>query len=497
MIIATRGGRRLLVAAGAMGLAIGAAASWGTRAEAQTPTVVQAEGDAYAVYAQASLLGQQPIHVGPVSQSLAYVPPGTTQNSAASLVNCTNSVGPSCLDPLVNGLNVLQSNADAGITPVKTHCDGAPPGFGGETITGGNACVTIASIAALNAGSPDKPQDQLFASAVTSESQMQGCGYGKAIGKTEILNLTIGGTELVGPDPGALFDVTPPANTVISVGGLITVILNEQHYDNQGHGFIVNAIHVFTSADLGSLANVDLVIGHAHSEDMCDTGTVSTPPGNPGGGGQNVPTGTKLDSTKHADPGEVVTYTLTITSNQCEVVSVTDFLPSGFQYVAGSASGDLGTSPTVTQSTSNPAIQQLDWYNPSGFLKAKLVETFKAKVPANAAPGDYVNNVAGDSSEPAGSQLGCGSFEFSDTLPVNGPIPANNGNNPGIIVPRSGGTPTPAPTATPTAAVSPVTTPISTPNTAGGSPAGWATPFGLFLLGGLAVLRRRASRRTH
>jgi len=499
----TRGGRRLLIATAALSVGFGAAASWGMRVSAQTatPSVVQAEGDAYAVYGEASVLGNAPIHVGPVSQALAYVPPNAVQSAAASVVNCNNAVGPNCVDPLVDGINVLQSNADAGKSQLTTHCDGAPPGFGGDKIIGGNACETIASIAALNAGSATAPSDVLFASGVVAESQMQGCDFKKAVGKVEIANLTIGGTEIVGSQPGAI-DLTPPPNTAITLG-LVTVILNEQHYDNQGHGFTVNAIHVFSNADtLGSLANVNLIIGHAHSEDMCDTGTVTTPPTNPGSSGQQLPTGTKADSTKHADPGEVVTYTLNISTNGCLVGAVTDFLPAGFQYVAGSAKGDLGTNPTITQSTSNPAIQQLEWFSATGLSAAKLTETFKAMVPQDAAPGDYVNNVEGESSPPlANPTVTCGSFVFSDTLATNGPIPANNGTNPGIIVPRNGGaaTPTAAPTAAPTAVVAPLTTTaIATPNTAGSSPAGWATPLGfLAMLGGLAAVRRRTRGRQH
>jgi uncharacterized repeat protein (TIGR01451 family) len=501
----TRGGRRLLIATAALSVGFGAAASWGMRASAQTatPSVVQAEGDAYAVYGEASVLGNAPIHVGPVSEALAYVPPTSVQHAAASVVNCNNAVGPNCVDPLVDGINVLQSNADAGKSQLTTHCDGAPTGFGGDKIVGGNSCVTIASIAALNGGTAQAPADALFASAVTAESQMQGCDFKKAVGKVEIANLTIGGTEVIGPEAGD--DLTPAPNTAITLG-LVTVILNEQHYDNQGHGFTVNAIHVFSNADtIGSLAQVNLIIGHAHSEDMCDTGTVTTPPSNPGSAGQNLPTGTKADSTKHADPGEVVTYTLTITTNSCLVESVTDFLPATFTYIPGTASGDLmPTEPTVTQKQSNPAIQQLEWFTASGLSKATLTETFKVKVPDDAAPGDYVNNVEGESSPPLQNPtIACGSFVFSDTLATNGPIPANNGNNPGVIVPRNGGpaaTPTPAPaTATPTAAAAPLTTTaIATPNTAGSSPAGWATPLGfLAMLGGLLVLRRRTRGRQH
>ena len=484
-----RGAGRLPSVMAALALTVSAAAALGSGfggARAATGSVVLAEGDAYAVGAEASLLGQGPIHVGPVSPALAYVPPNGTQSSAASLVNCTNAAGPNCVDPLVDAVNVLQSNADASSHGVTAHCDGAPPGFGGNTVVGGSACVTIASAAALNSGTTSAPADTVFASGVTAESQMQGCDDSSATGKVEIAHLAVAGTTIIGA--GGLVDATPGPNTVVPLGA-ITVILNEQHYDNQGHGFIVNAVHVLTSADLGALANVDLVIGHAHSEDMCDTGTVTTPPANPGASGQSLPTGTKADSTKFANPGEVVTYTLTITTNGCEVVSVVDDLPSGFQYVTGRAHGDLGTTPTVSQSTSNPAIQQLEWFNPTGWSAATLTETLQAKVPDGAAPGDYVNNVAGDSSPPiANAGAVCGAFEFSDTLPLNGPNAADNGNNPGIIVPRP-------PAAAPAANVQNLTGVHTLPNTAGAAPAVWGPPLGLAGLGMLLALRRRRRRR--
>ncbi len=479
------------VVSAAVAIGLGAALATGLGMGARAATggaVVQAEGDAYAVGAAASVLGRGPIPVGPVSPAQAYVPPNATQSAAASLVNCDNAQRPSCVDPLVDSVNVLQSNADAGIAPVTAHCPGAPAGIGGNSVTGGSACVTVASVSALNTGAAAEPTDLVFASGVTAESQFQGCDYGAATGKVVIANLTVGGTTVVGP--GGL-DLTPSPNTVIPLG-LVTVILNEQHYDNQGHGWTVNAVHVFTSGDIGSLANVDLVIGHAHSEDMCDTGTVSTPPANPGGSGQALPTGTKADSTKHANPGEVVTYTLAIATNGCEVTSVVDQLPSGFQYVSGSASGDLGTTPTVSQSPSDPAIQLLEWDNPNGWKAPTLTETLQARVPADAVPGDYVNNVAGESTPQASSgSLTCGSFEFSDTLATNGPITANNGNNPGVIVPR----PIAAAPSTPTPAIAVTQAITGTPNTGAAPATGWATPAGLLALGGTLLLTLRRRRR--
>jgi uncharacterized repeat protein (TIGR01451 family) len=53
-----------------------------------------------------------------------------------------------------------------------------------------------------------------------------------------------------------------------------------------------------------------------------------------------TPTVLIADSTKHANPGEEVSYTLSIDNSGCGITSVTDVLPPGFHFV--SASGDLG-----------------------------------------------------------------------------------------------------------------------------------------------------------
>jgi uncharacterized repeat protein (TIGR01451 family) len=469
-------------------------------ARAATGSVVQAEGDAYAVAAVASLLGSGPTQVGPVSPALASVPPGHVLSSAPSLARCGNGTGTGCTDPLTTAVDVVQSNADAGIRGVTAHCDGAPPGIGGNTVVGGSACVTIASAATLNTGSSDKPADVVVGTGISAISQTQGCGSTASTGTVRIKSLVVNSTTVVGPDP---IETAPAPNTVVPLGA-VTVILNEQHYDAQGHGLTVNAVHVFTSSDLGSLANVDLTIGHTHSEAMCDSGTVLTPPANPNAAAanQSLPAGTKADSTKSANPGEVVTYTLGIAGNGCKVVSIVDTLPSGFSYVAGSATGDLGTTPSVTQSPANSAVQQLEWYNPTGWSADKLSEALQVKVPASSAPGMYVNNVAGDAAPPmAKATIACGAFVFSDTLPLDGPVAADNGINPGVIVPRSvvGASVRPAgqPGVVPAGAEAAAAALVGTPNTAAAPPAGLlTTSFALAGLGAAALLGRRRARRS-
>jgi len=490
----TQGARRLLAAA-AMGFALALLApGMPTTARAATGSVVQAEGDAYAVGAEASLLNSaQPVHVGPLSPSLASVPPQPAQSNAATLDSCSGGTGTGCVDPLTTAVDVVQSNADAGIHGVTAHCDGAPTGIGGNSLTGGSACVTIASAAALNTASQSAPADAVIGTGISAISQTQGCGSAASTGTARIKSLSVGGTTIVAPDP---LETAPAPNTVIPLGA-VTVILNEQHHDNQGHGLTVNAVHVFTSADLGQLAAVDLVIGHAHSEAMCDVGTALTPTSNANATGQSLPTGSKADSTKSANPGEVVTYTLTVSGNGCQVVSIVDVLPSGFRYLAGSAKGDLGAAPAVSFSPGNATVQQLEWYNPTGWSAATLTETLQVMVPVTATPGDYVNNVAGDSSPPiASAGIACGAFAFSDVMPLTGMGAFVDGSNPGVVVPRTTGGPPVGGSAIPGGAPAVVpantggTPTVGTPNTAADDAAPWAAPFAVAALVA-AVMRRR------
>ena len=167
-----------------------------------------------------------------------------------------------------------------------------------------------------------------------------------------------------------------------------------------------------------------MIIAHAHSEANCEHGTTDTgalP-------GPNRPVVAKVDSTKHANGGEVVTYTITIDDKGCTVTRVTDVLPPFFTYVEGSATGPLGkpvvgTAPGGTQ-------QELEWYRATGLGTGKLTETIQARIAAGATPGQYVNNVDGLSD--------CGQFHAEDYLAVSTGPAANQGDNPGIILPRPG-----------------------------------------------------------
>ena len=498
------------MAAGGIGALVIAAGVGQRPAAAATTVPAQAEADAYGVQAQAFLLGNNlsttPIQVGPVAATTAVVPPGTTTTSNLGLVQF-DSHGQ---QPLLDYANVISSNSKATLVPQSSTSCAVPKqaltsGFIQSPLTGASGCVDIAQAGLLNTGSADSPSDQVQAAAVEAQSITQSC-TATPQGFVNIARLSIGGQDVIGGSSPLLGTNTPGPNTVVP---LIVgyVVLNEQHFDNHGHGLLVNAIHIYTAAELGALVSANIVIGHAHSEAFCESGTTETGGGpNPGSDTSPVPVVTKLDSTKHANPGEIVTYSITVDTKGCNVTRVTDILPPGF--IFKSASGGLGAPTSVGPSAVSPGQTQVDFHNPSGFsaTNGMLTETIVVQVPTNAANGLYINNVNGQSAPPIGSTSGCGEFQGSDNLPVSsappGAPPGTTGTNPGVIVPRPGETATPTPsagatpTATPTASTGAVT---SIPNTsATGAPGASALGGALVIFLGLSgiagtslIVRRR------
>ena len=338
------------------------------------------------------------------------------------MLSCNATVSPPCADPLVSVVEAAHDTAKATSVPVAaTGCaPGAlPDDFVGKPLTGASACAQVTHVSGLNNGTVAGPAYQLEADAVSAQSLSQSCSA-RPTGVVNIASLKVGGQTVVGK--GGL-PSTPAPNTVVDLQ-LAKVILNEQHMDAQGHGLTVNAVHVITNPQVGALAGADVIIAHAHSEANCEHGTTDTgalP-------GPNRPVVAKVDSTKHADGGEVVTYTITIDDKGCTVTRVTDVLPPFFAYVEGSASGPLGkpvvgTAPGGTQ-------QELEWYRATGLGTGRMTETIQARIAPNATPGQYVNNVDGLSD--------CGQFHAEDYVAVASGPAANQGDNPGIILPRPG-----------------------------------------------------------
>lgn len=486
---------RLLAAAAAAGVA---ALAIPRIAVAAAPPTDQAEGDAYAVQAQAFLLGTAlgptPIQVGPLAPAYANVPPGATAFSQSGAVTFDSHGA----QPLVDYANVVNDTAKANTgsaaagDQATTQC-AVPPqaltsGFVAGPLTGGNACAAIAQVGLLNAGSAQSPSDAVVAAAVEAQSLTENC-VDPPKGFVNIARLSVGGTDIIGGSSPLLGTNTPAPNTQVDIPPLLHLILNEQHYDNQGHGLTVNAIHLFTDQAIAGLAQADVVIGHAHSEATCVSGTSNTG-ALPNPGNLPLPVVNKSDSTKSANPGEQVTYTIGIDNKGCTITRITDILPPGFTFV--SASGPLG-DPVVS---TYPGTQQqaLNWFAPSGFPSSPnpLVETVVVQVSPNEPAGLYVDNVVGQSAPPTGS-TGCGAFQGIDILPVTtappGSPPGTTGTNPGVIVPR--------PPAGPTSGVSGAATPpvTTTPNTGAGSSAslGMAVAVAGLIALGIGSRRRRRS----
>jgi uncharacterized repeat protein (TIGR01451 family) len=442
---------------------------------AQAAVPGSAEGDSYAAYAQAFLLGAGPITVGPIAAARAAIPPGSDpQVSHSGVVNYSDAT--SQLSQLIRSVNALDDNAKATLgTQASTECpspgqvlpDVTPP-FKLGPLTGGNACSHVANVRLLPM--PGAALGGLVAaSAIDVQSLTQSC-TATPYAAANFVGLSVLGQAVTIP-------VSP--NTEIDMLPLAKVILNEQIYDNHGHGLTVNGVHVILGSALGQLANVDVIAAHAHSMAACsdssttDTGTL------PGIGGTHPrPVVTKTDSTKVANRGETVVYTIKIDPNTCPITSVTDVLPSGFHYV--SSAGNLGT-PVVT--TLANGQQMLFWSSGGQAFSAPPSETVTVVIDPNEPNGDYTNLVVGTSD--------CGSFAGIDLIGLNTGPPANQGNNPGIIVPR------PAPPAAPAAPPASGTeaAALTTPFTGTGAPdaAIWlgASLLALLSFAGVGVIQAR------
>ncbi|MGQ9814740.1 MAG: hypothetical protein ACUVR3_06250, partial [Candidatus Roseilinea sp.] len=108
-----------------------------------------------------------------------------------------------------------------------------------------------------------------------------------------------------------------------------------------------------------------------------------------------VGTTPSINSEKFAEPpsvntGEEITYVIRLenTGNTVATSAVlTDPLPSGTSYVAGSAAANYGTA------SYNSAAQRLEWSGPV-YLTGTTVITWRVKLEAGAQPGKLVVNVA-------------------------------------------------------------------------------------------------------
>ena len=455
--------RRLLSLASGLGVALFSLSLF-TGVATASATPGSAEGDGYAAYAQGFLLGVGPVLAGPIGASRAEVPPTRNDASSSGLVSqdsCQQpGVGGTCgsfQNPMLDFVHVAGSTSRATLDGnPSTGCmipgqgDKVPDQFVAGPLAGGSSCSHVAQAGILNASSKGLAQDLVLTDDVEAQSITQSC-TATPQGFAHVAHLVIGGQEVIGRN-GISADPAPNTNIDVLPSGLkvVHVRLNEQVPDNQGHGLTVNAIHIHTDSQIGALASADIIIGHTHTMATCASGTTDTgTQACPGGTAPcSRPVGVKQDSTKTADGGEIVTYTISIDNKGCPITSVTDVLPKHFKYM--SASGDLGQP---TRSDLSNGQEQLFWHHGGTAFPSTpnpIVEKVVVKIDPDTPAGEYQNQVYGTSD--------CGSFSFTDWTPFNAPectVAANCGTNPGVIVPRVPGGPTSSVQAATTTAASP------------------------------------------
>ena len=461
-----------------LGMALGGVG--GARASIATQG---AAADAHGISASLSVAGSTPIAIGPLAQSGADEPGGTAA-STANVANCNNCV------PGVLSSGVIDTSSAATLTSAANNCTTAA-GFPvnnlialntNPSITGGSACASVASPAASLAGATALfAADVVETNSVTDSCSALPKGYAGIVGLS-ILGTTIPISALpvnLGPntDIGNILPsvpvVGPALKTLLQTLG-VTIILNEEHYDANGHGLTVNGVHIIISKAIGTIAAADIVIAHSHSQATCTSGqtnTGNTPnPCSPTGctTAPVTPVITKLDSTSTVAPGGSLRYSVVVNQRltDCgQLTIVTDTLPPGFTYVAPPVSGPLGSPVTGTQGGSGR--QTVTWENLQGFgaLTDPVVEVITVAVsPAEAAGATYFNEVDATSQD-------CGTVHGTD----------------GGVTVTAVATPTPTPTAT---AAPPVSTLPNTSATA--APWSGATDAVVILGGGALALAATA-----
>ncbi|MCA1712852.1 MAG: DUF11 domain-containing protein [Actinobacteria bacterium] len=274
--------------------------------------------------------------------------------------------------------------------------------------------------ALVNAGVPTISADVIRAQA-NSDCTVAPNGKGSVF-----QNLKIAGTTIL-PDPAP--------NTRISIPGLATVIVNEQHPTADGRGIVVNGLHIIGASDL---VLGDLIISHAVSGVVCPNGKGSDFTGVPGS--KPEITFTKNASPSTANAGDTVTYTSTVTNKgaaDCDVLRFVDHLDPVFDLV--STNGAFGKTFDM------PAPKRGDGgvdavLRPDGVTLGAgktLTQTFVVKLKGTVQPGTYYNNL----------EIFCavnGDFASGPLAPVTVPAPVVAPPPPvapPVQLPRTGGAP--------------------------------------------------------
>lgn len=213
----------------AAGVVIGPAALGLGAGTASAATANTVHGDAYGESVNLSVLGAVPITSGPL--------PEVTLPLNGSGGNLTKSAASASVPGVLS----------TGVLSVTTQGDPAGP-----------SSSSSAHVANVNLGG-----GQLIARAVTSSCTANATSVS---GTSSLATLTVGGQTV---------PVTPPPNTVIPLGALGSVTLNEQITGPDGKSITVNAIHVnLANNPPTGIGTGDIIIAHSVCSAHTVTGTV-------------------------------------------------------------------------------------------------------------------------------------------------------------------------------------------------------------------------------
>ncbi|HWB70601.1 MAG TPA: choice-of-anchor P family protein, partial [Egibacteraceae bacterium] len=334
----------IVTAAAALGLGSSAAL-------AQT-AATSLGADAFGLKVAVSPLQGEPIRIGPEPRVNVYMPPQTGPQSDSVL-----ELGPAPEDgSVVEHVRVLRVNAEGDLAAGTTTSSAET---GAVSLLGG----------------------QLTADALKAVSTTSCPGPGsaaEAAAGSEVVNLSVGGQEI---------PVTPEPNQVqIQIPGVADVRVFEVVPDGDGLGWTTRMLHVFTLDPVTQAVNGEIIVAEAHTTLACG-GAEQTP------GVDNPIFISKDASPSQAQPGEPISYTITVTNQSqqaCTVFEVTDRLPPGFTFVSASGGLDeFDPEPTVEgrevlfENTAGLVLQ------PEGTLTGTLVAEIGDDVPA----GTYYNDV--------------------------------------------------------------------------------------------------------
>lgn len=292
--------------------------------------------------------------------------------------NTFSTASQSC--PVQQGEPVSDSLLNVNATPAATANTVS-------TMAGANCAgpVAVASAqtegatALVNAGVPIISADVIRAQANSD------CVTAPNAAGSLFTNLKVNGT----PVPLGPLGVPAP-NTTITIPGVATVIVNEQHPTASGRGIVVNGVHVIGASPL---LRGDLILSHAVSGVVC-----------PNGKGAEVAEGlqapditfSKAVTPSTARAGDTVTYTAKVTNTSdeaCDVISFVDHLSPVLEFV--STAGGFGTE------ADDPAPVRADGgqdviLRPTDVViapKATVTQTVVAKLKGDVKPGTYFNNL--------------------------------------------------------------------------------------------------------